>query len=179
MSYPEITVEELCRMTKHSYDTMFNKHVASFYKEIMSASKLGEYKASLYPSSYMHDCYEPLDVVFDAVNHIKKLFKGIRIYYNTDDHIICDGYYFEAFWKYIDPSLLEDCYGYHRQGIPSRPYGEFAEDVNCDTAVEAEARAAAKAAAKDAAKAAKAEAVAVPEPVLPELTPVTLYDGQT
>ena len=98
MKHTPISVKHLYTMTKESYDAMFNKHVKEFYKEIMVESKKGHYTTYLCPRDYEDNCCQPLRVVFDAIEHIKTLFKGIQIV-TVDDNGVCDGDYFEADWS--------------------------------------------------------------------------------
>jgi len=99
MKYTAMSVEDLCNLTKDNYNKMFNKHLKEFYTSIMDECKKGLYEANLFPRDYREQCNEPLDVVDDVVDHIKTLFKGIKIKMMDDYHsIIGDGFHYEASW---------------------------------------------------------------------------------
>jgi hypothetical protein len=99
MNYKNSSVQDLYAMTKANYDQIFDKHVKGFYKDIMAEAKKGYFEAILCPQDYEDQCNEPLQAVYDAVEHIRTLFKGIKIVENDDNPgQMCDGYYFEAAW---------------------------------------------------------------------------------
>ena len=99
MKYTNSSVQNLYAMTKANYDQIFDKHVKQFYADIMRECKKGYFEAILCPYDYEDQCNEPLRAVYDAVEHIRTLFKGIKIVENDDNPgQMCDGYYFEASW---------------------------------------------------------------------------------
>jgi hypothetical protein len=99
MKYTKSSVQNLYAMTKANYDQIFDKHVKEFYKDIMAEAKKGYYEVILCPRDYEDQCNEPLRAVYDAVEHIRTLFKGIKIVENDDNPgQMCDGYYFDASW---------------------------------------------------------------------------------
>jgi len=138
MNYTSITVEELYNMTKANHDKIFNKHVKEFYADIMRECKKGYYEVILCPRDYEDQCNEPLRAVYDAVEHIRTLFKGIKIVEN-DEHPgqMCDGYYFEAAWdlEVITPDSLPDPSEYQpgrvKTGTQGAPETVDAAQGNC------------------------------------------------
>ena len=102
-----MSVEELYNMTQANYDAIFNRHVKEFRKAILTESKKGQFEANLYARDFEDGCYEPLQVVFDAIKHIETLFTGIKIKLIDDHHIIGDGYHFEANWDIKAIALAE------------------------------------------------------------------------
>ena len=93
------SVKDLYEKSKANYERMFKSHLDDFEKSINDECKKGLYEANLFPTDYRENCNEPLDVVDDVVEYLRKKYEGLKIVMMDDHHhIIGDGFHYEASW---------------------------------------------------------------------------------
>lgn len=96
------TLKQLYDMTNEVYIKKYNRYVNTWYKEIMDASKIGEFEVTLFVCDWDCDEGEARVVVTDALDRIKELFKGINIEEDGDNYLV----YYNVSWNADD--LKED-----------------------------------------------------------------------